>query len=125
MGPRCVANTTWAQPDDHKVHDIELLREKLKVDKWLVFGGSWGSTLTLAYAQSHPDRCTALIMRGIFLLRRSELQFFYQEGTSRGYSNRMCSSLTLLQTSSRKPGETTLSMSSIANRQGRLPLCDP
>ena len=71
------------------VKDIELLREKLKIDKWLVFGGSWGSTLTLAYAQSHPDRCTALIMRGIFLLRRSELQFFYQEGTSRKYSIRV------------------------------------
>ncbi|RSH91611.1 hypothetical protein EHS25_008980 [Saitozyma podzolica] len=64
------------------VSDIEKLREKLGIDKWMVFGGSWGSTLTLAYSETHPDRCTALIMRGIFLLRKSELAFFYQDGTS-------------------------------------------
>lgn len=70
-------NTTW-----HLVADIERLREKFSVDKWHVFGGSWGSTLSLAYAQTHPQRVTALILRGIFTLRHSELQFFYQEGAS-------------------------------------------
>ncbi|KAL7416788.1 prolyl aminopeptidase serine peptidase [Mrakia frigida] len=70
-------NTTW-----DLVNDIELLREELKIDKWVVFGGSWGSTLSLAYAQTHPSRVKALILRGIFLLRRSELDFFYQNGAS-------------------------------------------
>lgn len=71
-------NTTW-----HLVSDIEKLREHLKVDKWQIFGGSWGSTLALAYAETHPDRVTELVLRGIFMLRRWELLFFYQEGTSR------------------------------------------
>jgi proline iminopeptidase len=66
-------NTTW-----HLVSDIEALREKLGIDRWQVFGGSWGSTLALAYAQKHPDRVTELVLRGIFLLRRSELEWFYQ-----------------------------------------------
>lgn len=66
-------NTTW-----DLVNDIEKIRNKLNIDKWVVFGGSWGSTLSLAYAESHPDRCKALILRGIFLLRREELEFFYQ-----------------------------------------------
>ncbi len=66
-------NTTW-----HLVADIEQLREHLGIDRWQVFGGSWGSTLALAYAQKHPDRCTELVLRGIFLLRRSELAWFYQ-----------------------------------------------
>ncbi|KAG8891385.1 hypothetical protein FRB99_003634 [Tulasnella sp. 403] len=70
-------NTTW-----DLVADIEKLREHLKIDKWVVFGGSWGSTLSLAYAQTHPDRVKALILRGIFTLRRSELDFFYQNGAS-------------------------------------------
>jgi proline iminopeptidase len=70
-------NTTW-----NLVKDAEQLREKLGIDKWLVFGGSWGSTLGLAYAETHPERCTALILRGIFLLRRKELLWFYQEGAS-------------------------------------------
>ncbi|EIN09808.1 proline iminopeptidase [Punctularia strigosozonata HHB-11173 SS5] len=70
-------NTTW-----DLVKDIEKLRQELKVDKWHVFGGSWGSTLSLAYAQSHPDRVKSLTLRGIFTLRKSELKFFYQEGTS-------------------------------------------
>ncbi|TFY66806.1 hypothetical protein EVG20_g4283 [Dentipellis fragilis] len=70
-------NTTW-----DLVKDIERLREHLKIDKWHVFGGSWGSTLSLAYAQSHPDRVKSLVLRGIFTLRKSELHFFYQEGTS-------------------------------------------
>lgn len=70
-------NTTW-----DLVADIERLRERLGVARWTVFGGSWGSTLALAYAQTHPQRCLALILRGIFTLRRSELLWFYQEGTS-------------------------------------------
>jgi proline iminopeptidase len=70
-------NTTW-----DLVADIEVVRRHLGIDRWLVFGGSWGSTLSLAYAQAHPDRVTELVLRGIFLLRRSELEFFYQDGAS-------------------------------------------
>jgi proline iminopeptidase len=70
-------NTTW-----DLVADIERLREHLGIDSWQVFGGSWGSTLALAYAQTHPDRVRALILRGIFMLRRAELEWFYQEGCS-------------------------------------------
>jgi proline iminopeptidase len=70
-------NTTW-----HLVSDIETLRQHLGIDRWLVFGGSWGSTLALAYAQAHPKRCTELILRGIFMLRRQEIEWFYQEGAS-------------------------------------------
>lgn len=70
-------NTTW-----HLVDDIEKLRQHLGVERWQVFGGSWGSTLALAYAETHPDRVTELVLRGIFLLRRWELEWFYQRGTS-------------------------------------------
>jgi len=70
-------NTTW-----DLVADIERLRERLGIDRWVVFGGSWGSTLALAYAQTHPDRCLGLVLRGIFLMRRRELLWFYQEGAS-------------------------------------------
>ena len=70
-------NTTW-----HLVSDIEALREHLGIERWQVFGGSWGSTLSLAYAQKHPDRVTELVLRGIFLLRRRELEWFYQFGAS-------------------------------------------
>lgn len=70
-------NTTWAL-----VEDIEKLRAHLGVERWQVFGGSWGSTLALAYAQTYPDRVSGLILRGIFLLRRRELEWFYQEGCS-------------------------------------------
>lgn len=73
-------NTTW-----HLVADMELLREHLGVERWQVFGGSWGSTLALAYAQAHPARVTQLVLRGIFMLRRWELLWFYQEGASRVY----------------------------------------
>lgn len=71
-------NTTW-----HLVEDMERLRHALGISRWQLFGGSWGSTLALAYAVTHPERVTALILRGIFLLRRSELGWFYQEGASR------------------------------------------
>ncbi|TVY84491.1 putative proline iminopeptidase [Lachnellula suecica] len=70
-----VDNTTW-----DLVSDIEALREHLGVDKWIVFGGSWGSTLSLAYAEKYPERCLGLILRGIFTLRRTELEWFYQSG---------------------------------------------
>jgi proline iminopeptidase len=69
-----VDNTTW-----HLVEDIETIRTHLGIEKWQVFGGSWGSTLALAYAQKHPERVTELVLRGIFLLRRSELVWFYQD----------------------------------------------
>ncbi len=70
-------NTTW-----HLVSDMERLREALGVERWQVFGGSWGSTLALAYAEKHPERVTELILRGIFLLRKREIDWFYQEGAS-------------------------------------------
>ena len=70
-------NNTW-----NSVKDIEQLRKYLNIEKWAVFGGSWGSTLSLAYSQTHPDKCLALILRGIFMLRQKELQWFYQEGAS-------------------------------------------
>lgn len=73
-----VDNTTW-----HLVADIEQLRAHLGIDRWQVFGGSWGSTLALAYAETHPDAVTELVLRGIFMLRRWELEWFYQEGASR------------------------------------------
>ena len=66
-------NTTW-----DLVADLEKLRAHLGLERWMVFGGSWGSTLALAYAQRHPERVTELVLRGIFLMRRSELEWFYQ-----------------------------------------------
>ncbi len=65
------------------VADMELIRERLGVERWVVFGGSWGSTLGLVYAETHPDRVMGLILRGIFLCRKQELDWFYQEGASR------------------------------------------
>lgn len=70
-------NTTW-----DLVADIETIRKHLHLNQWLVFGGSWGSTLALAYAQTHPASVAALILRGIFLCRPEEIQWFYQEGAS-------------------------------------------
>lgn len=70
-------NTTW-----DLISDIEKLREKFGINSWYVFGGSWGSTLSLAYAETHPDRCRGLILRGIFLTRPSEIEWFYQFGAS-------------------------------------------
>ena len=71
-------NTTW-----DLVADMERIREHLGIDKWVLFGGSWGSTLSLAYAQTYPERVHALILRGIFLCRPQEIQWFYQAGASR------------------------------------------
>jgi proline iminopeptidase len=72
-----VENTTW-----DLVADIETLREHLGIARWQVFGGSWGSTLALAYAETHPERVTELVLRGIFLIREQEIAWFYQRGTS-------------------------------------------
>ncbi|MEZ6195146.1 MAG: prolyl aminopeptidase [Planctomycetota bacterium] len=73
-------NTTW-----NLVEDMEKLRRHLGIESWGVFGGSWGSTLALAYAETHPDRVRSMVLRGIFMLRRSELTWFYQEGASHLY----------------------------------------
>jgi proline iminopeptidase len=70
-------NTTW-----HLVSDIERLRQHLGIEKWMVFGGSWGSTLALTYAQTNPERVSSLVLRGIFLCRPKEIGWFYQEGAS-------------------------------------------
>ena len=70
-------NTTW-----DLVADIERLRERLGISEWQVFGGSWGSTLALAYAETHPERVRELVLRGIFLCRPKEIRWFYQEGAS-------------------------------------------
>ena len=70
-----VENTTW-----ELVADMERLRQHLGIDRWQVFGGSWGSTLALSYAQTHPQRVSELVLRGIFMLRRWELEWFYQKG---------------------------------------------
>lgn len=70
-------NTTW-----DLVADMEKLRRRLDIERWQVFGGSWGSTLALAYAETHPERVTELVLRGIFTIRRDEIRWFYQEGAS-------------------------------------------
>jgi proline iminopeptidase len=73
-------NSTW-----DSVEDIEKIRKLLKIEDWAVFGGSWGSTLALSYATSHPEKVTALFLRGIFMLRDKEIQWFYQDGASKIY----------------------------------------
>ena len=73
-------NTTW-----DLVADIENIRCHLDIDKWVVFGGSWGSTLSLTYAIRHSERCKGLILRGIFMIRNQEIDWFYQEGASNIY----------------------------------------
>tara|TARA_B100000579_G_scaffold436286_1_gene461823 strand:- start:1988 stop:2935 length:948 start_codon:yes stop_codon:yes gene_type:complete len=70
-------NTTW-----DLVNDIEIIRQYLNIESWVVFGGSWGSTLSLSYAIKNPKRCKGLILRGIFMLRKMEIDWFYQEGCS-------------------------------------------
>lgn len=77
------ANTTW-----HLVADIERMRELAGVERWLVFGGSWGSTLSLAYAQTHPDRVTGLIVRGVFTADRTALDWYYRFGASEIYPDK-------------------------------------
>lgn len=82
-GADLATNTTW-----HLVADLETLREHLGIERWLVFGGSWGSTLAMAYAQTHPERVTELVLRGIFTLRRSELDWYYNDGASHVFPHR-------------------------------------
>lgn len=77
------ANTTW-----HLVADIERLREMIGVGKWQVFGGSWGSTLALAYAEAHPERVSELIVRGVYTLTRAELEWYYQFGVSQMFPDK-------------------------------------
>ena len=78
-----VDNTTW-----HLVSDMEELRRHLGIERWLVFGGSWGSTLALAYSQKHPGAVSELVLRGIFMLRKWEIDWFYQEGASNLFPDR-------------------------------------
>jgi proline iminopeptidase len=78
-----IDNTTW-----HLVADMEALRKALNIDSWQLFGGSWGSTLALAYAQTHPQHVTELVLRGIFMLSSFELRWFYQEGASALFPDR-------------------------------------
>ncbi len=75
----CIAANTTA----HLIDDIERLRCFLAIDNWLLFGGSWGATLALAYAQAHPERASALVLRSVFTARRTELRWLYQDGASR------------------------------------------
>jgi proline iminopeptidase len=72
-----IDNTTW-----HLVSDIEALRQHLQIERWQVFGGSWGSTLALAYGQTHPERVVEFVLRGIFAIRESEVQWLYQHGAN-------------------------------------------
>jgi proline iminopeptidase len=72
------ANTTW-----DSVADIETIRRHLNIERWVVFGGSWGSTLALAYGEAHPERVLGLILRGIFLCRPEDIRWFYQQGANR------------------------------------------
>ncbi|NNM61352.1 MAG: prolyl aminopeptidase [Steroidobacteraceae bacterium] len=82
-GANLTENTTW-----HLVADVERLRKHLQIERWLVFGGSWGSTLALAYAEAHPERVTELVLRGIFLLRHAEIRWMYQHGACAIYPDR-------------------------------------
>lgn len=77
------ANTTW-----HLVADIERLREMAGVERWMVFGGSWGSTLGLAYAETHPERVSELVLRGVFTMRQSEIDWLYRQGASEIYPDK-------------------------------------
>lgn len=90
-------NTTW-----HLVEDIERLRKLAGVEKWLVFGGSWGSTLALAYAETHPERVSEMVLRGIFTLRKQELTWYYQDGASRFFPEKWQRILSILDDEERK-----------------------
>ncbi len=89
-------NTTW-----DLVSDTERIRERLGIEKWLVFGGSWGSTLGLAYAEAHPERCTGLILRGIFLSRRAEVMWTFGGGAQRVFPDGWAEFLGLLDEAER------------------------
>lgn len=83
----CGRSIPFAETRDNDTHrliaDMELLREQFRVDQWVVFGGSWGATLALAYARAHPDRTKALILRGVFACTKAELDWFYRDGANR------------------------------------------
>lgn len=79
----CLTNNTTA----HLIEDIEKIRQHLNIDKWVLFGGSWGSTLSLLYAQSYPERVYGMILRGIFLCRDQDIKWFYQSGANRFYAD--------------------------------------
>jgi len=91
-----INNTTW-----DLISDIEALRLMFDIDKWLVFGGSWGSTLALAYSQTHPSSVSEMILRGIFLLRKKELKWFYQEGASNIFPEAWQNYIELIEPSNR------------------------
>ena len=88
----CGKSTPFAElkenPTSDLVDDIEKLRNHLSIDNWVVFGGSWGSTLSLAYSQTYPNSCKGLILRGIFLVRKKEIDWFYQEGANNIFPDR-------------------------------------
>lgn len=77
----CLTNNTTA----HLIEDIEKIRRHLNIDQWVLFGGSWGSTLSLLYAQSYPERVLGMVLRGIFLCRDEDIEWFYQQGADRFY----------------------------------------
>lgn len=83
------------------IADMETVRESLGVDRWVVFGGSWGSTLSLAYAQAHPDRVMALVLRGIFLCRKQDIHWFYQDGASHVFPDYWAQFVQLIATEER------------------------
>ena len=78
-------NDTW-----HIIEDIEKIRKELNIDKWLVFGGSWGTTLSLCYAIKHPERVLGLVLRGIFLGRREDIEWLYEKGGVSEFSQKLC-----------------------------------
>jgi len=88
----------------HLVADLERLRDHLGIDRWQVFGGSWGSTLALAYAEAHPDRVSELVLRGIFTLRQSELDWFYEGPASNVLPDRWQGYLSRVPVDERRPG---------------------
>lgn len=92
-------NTTW-----HLVADMEKLREHLEIERWQVFGGSWGSTLGLAYSQEHPERVTEIILRGIFLCRPLEIDFFYRGGAGHIFPDQWAGYLAPLPAEARGDG---------------------
>lgn len=79
----CLTNNTTA----HLIEDMEKIRQYLKIDKWVLFGGSWGSTLSLLYAQSYPERVYSMVLRGIFLCRDQDIKWFYQKGADRFFAD--------------------------------------
>ena len=103
-------NTTW-----NLVSDLEALRVHLSIDSWQVFGGSWGSTLALAYAQTHPERVTELVLRGIFTLRKAELDWFYEGPASNVYPDLWEAFVAPVPEAERTPGGLIAAYSRLLN----------